>query len=161
MKKAALEHLPQMRKEGLVIDELPDEILVYDLERHKAHCLNQTSALVWKNCDGASSAAEIAARIQKEMMLSVTEEMVWVALAQLEKLHLLEERIALPPALAGMTRREMVRRLGIATAVALPLVTTIIAPTPAQAFTCAGSGQACGDIACCSGLLCVNGTCQG
>jgi len=40
--------LPRARKDGLVIKELVNETLVYDLERDEAHCLNQTAALVWK-----------------------------------------------------------------------------------------------------------------
>ncbi len=28
------------RRDELVVRELPDEVLVYDLRQHKAHCLN-------------------------------------------------------------------------------------------------------------------------
>ena len=58
---------PQVRKDGLVVKELPEEMLVYDLERHRAHCLNQTAALVWKHCDGQTSAKEIATLLKKEL----------------------------------------------------------------------------------------------
>lgn len=37
---------PLARSEGLVIQEMPDEVLVYDLETNKAHCLNETAAFV-------------------------------------------------------------------------------------------------------------------
>ena len=40
---------PRARTEGLVVTELPDELLVYDLERHRAYCLNPTAALVFKH----------------------------------------------------------------------------------------------------------------
>ena len=40
--------LPRARKDGLVIKELVNETLVYDLERDEAQCLNQTAPLVWK-----------------------------------------------------------------------------------------------------------------
>ncbi len=43
---------PLARKADLVTKEVADEVLVYDLKSHKAHCLNQTAALVWKYCDG-------------------------------------------------------------------------------------------------------------
>ena len=46
---------PLARKEGLVIQELPVEVLVYDLDRDKAHCLNETAAMVWRKCNGCSS----------------------------------------------------------------------------------------------------------
>jgi hypothetical protein len=40
MKQARRQTKPLARKEGLVIQELPDEVLVYDLDRDRAHCLN-------------------------------------------------------------------------------------------------------------------------
>ena len=43
---------PVARQEGLVIQEMPDEVLVFDLKTNKAHCLNETAAFVWKACDG-------------------------------------------------------------------------------------------------------------
>ena len=39
--------MPRARQDELVVEELQDETLVYDLERHKARCLNRTAALVW------------------------------------------------------------------------------------------------------------------
>jgi hypothetical protein len=59
--------LPKARRNKLVIQELPDEVLVYDQERDKAHCLNQTAALVWKQCDGRTDVPTIAKRLQDEM----------------------------------------------------------------------------------------------
>ncbi len=49
--------LPLARKNELIIQELPEELLVYDLARHKAHCLNKTSAFIWKHCDGETTVA--------------------------------------------------------------------------------------------------------
>jgi hypothetical protein len=69
---------------------------------------------------------------------------------------------AVPPQiLSGMNRRQMVQALGLAAAVALPVVASIVAPTPAQAATCVGSGGSCaGGQICCAGLSCVGNTCQ-
>ena len=41
--------MPRARQDELVVEELPDETLVYDLKRHKARCLNRTAALVWQH----------------------------------------------------------------------------------------------------------------
>src|ERR1700674_5140529 len=98
MKPFAPAHPPRMRRERLIIDELPDEVLVYDLDRHKAHCLNQTAALVWQHCDGNSTPSQIARRLTKKLRAPFDEDLVWLALHQLEKLHLLEQSISLPPA---------------------------------------------------------------
>ena len=51
---------PQSRRSGLLIRELPDELLVYDQEQHRAHCLNRTAALVFRHADGTRTAAELA-----------------------------------------------------------------------------------------------------
>ncbi len=161
MKQNAGARVPRARTEGLVVQELPDEVLVYDRERDKAHCLNQTAALVWKYCDGETTVSNIAQRMGRDLNTApVDEKVVWYALDQLGKDHLLEESIAPPALLAGMSRREMVRVLGVAAVVAVPLVTSIIAPTPAQAATCLPSGASCSSSAqCCSGLCQGGGTC--
>ena len=54
--------MPRARQDELVVEELPDETLVYDLKRHKALCLNRTSVLVlatlrWANDRGRGSRA--------------------------------------------------------------------------------------------------------
>ena len=143
---------PKARQNKLVVQELADEVLVYDLERDKAHCLNQTAAMVWKQCDGNNDAAQIAGRVGAELQAPVDERLVWFALEQLGRDKLLEESIVPPAVLAGMTRRQMVRTLGLAAVVAVPLITSIVAPTPAQAFSCIANGQACpgGSTTCCS-----------
>lgn len=158
MKQNAGGRVPRARTEGLVIQTLPDEVLVYDRDRDKAHCLNQTAALVWKYCDGKTTVPNIAKRLERELKTGrVDEKVVWYALGQLGKDHLLEENLAPPALLAGMSRREMVRVLGVAAVVAVPLVTSIVAPTPAQAATCLATGQACTSGAqCCSTVCNVN-----
>ncbi len=50
--------MPRARQDELVVEELSDETLVYDLKRHKANCLNRTAALVWQDCDGQTSVAQ-------------------------------------------------------------------------------------------------------
>ena len=155
MERIAAAPLARKRERHLVIDELPDEVLVYDLDRHKAHCLNETAALVWQHCDGNSTPSQIARRLTKKLRAPFNEDLVWLALRQLEKLHLLEESISLPPELLGMSRRQMIRNLGLVAAVAVPLVTSIVAPTAAEASTCISSGHSCStSIMCCSVLGC-------
>ena len=147
---------PLARKEGLVVQELPDEILVYDLDRDKAHCLNETAAMVWRKCDGRATTTAISKALENELRKPVDEKIVWLALDQLGRNNLLEQIPAPPPVMNGLNRREMVRALGIAAAVAIPVVTSIVAPTPAQAATCLPSGAACT-----SGAQCCSGVCNG
>ena len=143
---------PIARKQGLVIQELPDEVLVYDLDRDRAHCLNATAAFVWQRCDGRNSTAQIARTLGNQLNCEVDEKIVWLALDQLGRNHLLESKPAPPPPVMGVNRRTMVRALGLTAAVAIPIVTSIVAPTPAQAVSaCRGGGVACTDsVQCCS-----------
>jgi hypothetical protein len=156
--RAKVKHLsPIARKDELVIEELPEEILVYDTKRHKAHCLNQTAALVWKNCDGQTSIPDITRILQKESKVPVDDAVATLALEQLGKAHLLQEPLTPPAGREGLSRREAVRRIGFAAAISLPLVTSIVAPTPTQAATCLGTGAGCTTGAeCCSGI-CAGG----
>jgi hypothetical protein len=158
-----MQNKPQTRQEGLIIRELDSEILIYDSRNNKAHCLNQTAAMVWKHCDGRKTAAEISRSVSRELGSEIDERIVWFALKQFGRDHLLEEKLIQPPAFisAGLNRREMVRALGLAAVVAVPLVTSIVAPTPVQAATCLPAGGDCssgGSAVCCSGI-CSGGTC--
>jgi len=127
---------PFARSEGLVVTELDDEIMVYDKDRDKAHCLNQTAALVWKYSDGKRTVAEIAQRMQNKLHSPVDEQIVWFALQQLEKDHLLQNEMAMPRAIAGITRREFVKKIGVAAIViGLPRVVSMTAPTPELTFS--------------------------
>jgi len=151
-------HHPRMRENGLVVDDLPDEVLVYDLENHQAHCLNRTAALVWRSCDGKSSPLEIAHRLTAELDAPVGEDLVLLALNQLAGQHLLKKDNLISAQFAVLSRRQMVRRLGLATAVAIPLVTSIVAPRAVEAATCQPSGNPCvPNKACCSPLGCNTG----
>ncbi len=146
---------PVAKTEGLITQELADELLVYDERKHKAHCLNETAWKIWEECNGENSVAEISERTSQKLQAPVDEEMVWVALDALGKNGLLKERVAVD----AMSRRAMMRRLGIGAAIAIPVVTSIIAPKAISAATCLASGQPCTSSAqCCSGL-CNAGTC--
>lgn len=150
--------LPERRKKGIVVRELRDEVLVYDLERHRAHCLNHTAAMVWKRCDGKSTIGEITLAMNHELRSSVDEEIVWQAVIQLAKNNLLSERIAKPTIEGSLSRREVLRKIGITTAVLLPAVISIVAPTAAHAQSCTSvDGDKCGPAfpPCCPPLTCV------
>ena len=137
---------PEARKEGLIVHPLSDEVLVYDLDRHKAHCLNKTAAMVWNRCDGKTSVAELAQKLEDEVGAPVDERLVWLALGQLGKTQLLQHETTPPMGTVRMSRRELIKRAGIGAAIALPMVSSILAPTPAQA------GTPCNTITCAAGV---------
>jgi hypothetical protein len=148
---------PETRRSGLLIRELPDELLVYDQERHRAHCLNRTAALVFRHADGTRSVADLA-RAFDPAAGPAEEEVVKLALAQLAAGGLLEGESAVE-APARLTRRDLARRVGIAAAVLLPAVATIVAPTPAEAAatcvtSCAGQPNGTRCDVCGAGINC-------
>ena len=149
--------LPLARQASLVVKEVDNETLVYDLETDKAHCLNSTAARVWKSCDGETSVTEIAAQLSSPGHADVTESVVWLALDQLEKFKLLETRLEKPPVfLSGVSRRSAIRAIGVA-AIVLPLVTTIVVPTAAQS----GSPGTNPPLTCCKDPKdCASNDCQ-
>ena len=57
---------PVARTESLIVKEVDGETLVYDLTTDKAHCLNETAARVWKNCDGRKNVSEISEALSVE-----------------------------------------------------------------------------------------------
>jgi hypothetical protein len=49
-------HVPAARIEGLSVERLPGELLVYDEERDEAHCQHAEAAVVFDLLDGRSHA---------------------------------------------------------------------------------------------------------
>lgn len=147
---------PVARQEGLVVQEMPDEVLVYDLETNKAHCLNRTAAFVWKSCDGSKTPAQIARLFDAPAGKPVTEDLVWLAIDQLSENNLLERQIRAD--FKNRTRREVIKKIGLAAVIALPIVSSLVAPTAALAAVCTGAtnGTACTQGA---GGICCNGVC--
>jgi hypothetical protein len=51
---------PLARDQGLVVDSIGDELLVYDTECGRAHSLNVVAAAVWRACDGQRDVGQLA-----------------------------------------------------------------------------------------------------
>lgn len=158
--KREMDQIPEARRDGLVVQELSDEVLVYDRESHKAHCLNRTAALVWRHCDGKTSIAQMARALEMEISAPVDEDVIWLGIEKLSKSNLLHETARLSRNKSGLSRREVMRRIGLAGAVALPVVTSIVAPAAAQAANCIASGGACSTPVQCCSQVCSGSICQ-
>lgn len=117
--------LPFARSEGLVIEELADELLVYDLDVDRVHCLSPVAARVWRACDGETPIATLAG----ELGLEVGE--VDRAIDELDRCDFL----VAPQINDGYSRRDFgfrVTKIAAATA-SVPLIVSIVAPTAAHA----------------------------
>ena len=133
--KAPLGFQPKARCKGIITKEVDGELLIYDRERDKAHCLNLTAALIWKNSDGLHTIHELACVVGRELDITIDEAVIQLALKQLDRDHLLETSNAATQLPTDLSRRAVVRRLGVA-AVLLPLITTISAPTALANVSC-------------------------
>jgi len=137
------EGIPLSRKENIVVQELDGEVLIYDLTENKAFCLNRTSALVWQSCDGKKTIAEINDLLGKQLNSQVNEDVVWLALDQLSKENLIQEDYKLNEKFGGLSRREVIRKVGLASVIALPVITSLVAPLAVHANSACISGGTC------------------
>ena len=136
---------PQSKKQNLVEQEVDGELLIYDLERNRALCLNQTSALVWQACDGKRTVADINDLLGKQLQAQTDEDIVWFALDQLSKEKLIEPPVDLGSRFGGMSRRQVIKKIGVGSMVALPVVAGLVAPTAIQAQTLLPNGAVSGN----------------
>ena len=144
--------LIKARSTRVVSEAVGEEVVVYDLDTDEAHLLSPNVAKIWRAADGSRNIDQLASVVTAdgpEQALSI----VWGGLEQLQEKRLLEG-VVLFPASAGMSRRAMLKRIGIA-AVAIPVITTIVAPTPAAAACAPGRGNV--TEGCCSAGACNPG----
>ena len=156
--------MPRARQDELVVEELQDETLVYDLETHKARCLNRTAALVWRHCDGRTSVSEVAALLEEQSATPTDEAVVWMALDRLDRAHLLSEPVTLPADRAQYSRRQMIRTLGRVAGITLllPVIESIVAPLAAAQGSCVTSCAGVPDCTpCTTGTQCNRQCCGG
>lgn len=129
------ETYPLCRKDNIVIQELEEEILVYDLSVNKALCLNQTSASVWDECDGTKSVAEIARILSNKHKTPVSEEIVWIAVDKLKSENLLANSEIINVNFNGLSRRQALKKAGLTSLLVLPVILSLVVPAAAQAQT--------------------------
>jgi hypothetical protein len=140
---------PLARDKELVVEELGNELLIYDLRTDEAHSLGEVATRVWKACDGRTKPDAISAQ------LGVDDATVADAIEHLRACNLLDvgPMVVDESGSDGLTRRGLTLRavkLGAAAAAA-PLIVSIAAPAAAMAVTesfCQGiitSAKGCGD----------------
>ena len=134
---------PLARKSNIVIQEMENETLVYDLISNQAFNLNQTSALIWELSDGNKSISEIAENLSKKFQTPVSIEFVWLALEQLAKSDLIENINEIGSQFEDISRRELIKKIGLSTAIAFPIVSSLMAPMAihSQSGFCGGGCQ--------------------
>ena len=142
--------------------QLEGELILYDSETHQAHSLNQTAAAVWKACDGQTTVADMVTNLDKALP-GIDKPILVVTLIELQKAGLLANETFSVGQDRSLSRRNAIRKIGKVAAVALPIITSIVVPTPSMALSCFPLSHACTkDADCCSGrcgILGVNLVC--
>lgn len=158
---------PLARSEDLVIEELEDELLIYDRRNQRAHCLGATAAQVWRACDGSTDVDVLssALNLSRDTVLLALEDLGACELLDVQELQVVNGN----GKSNGVTRRDFARtsaKVGAAAAT-VPLVYSIGVPTAVAAFSptnfaCAlfstsdcgvssGAGAVPGCCCCCQG----------
>jgi hypothetical protein len=144
---------PRARSADLIVDNIGDELLVYDTQSNRAHSLNTVGAAVWKACDGTRSSEEIAAHA------GLDPAAVELALDNLADIELISGHQR-----TGISRRTALRRITVGAAglaVALPVIRSITAPTAALAVSgCNNAGGNCHTAMNISASCCLTSYCS-
>jgi hypothetical protein len=153
-----VEELARARHDQLLVEEVGDELVVYDLGRGEVHLLNPVAAFVWRRCDGRTTVTELAALLRAELELPTTEDVVLLALDELGAKHLLEKARAVP---ALLSRHQAIKKLATFAGVGLmlPIVESIKAPPAWAAASMASSGCSTPANGCGVYPDCAKGTC--
>ena len=148
------EYYPLARSAGLVVHEVDGEVLSYDVATHRANCLNETSAFVWRHANGRRSLRDIESEFTLAFGVAAARDTVAYALNELERNDLMSSRkTAAHPA---VSRRVLLRRIGVGAAVAIPVVALLVAPpaTHAASCSCVNPGACLVQVACPSTVNC-------
>jgi hypothetical protein len=152
---------PIARSSDVVVQPLNDEVLIYDVLTNKAFSLNETSARVWNSCDGNNTVDDIIKEIGYE-------NVVRLALADLEENSLLDATTSDLGLLSRTSRRELMISIAKGSLAALPVILAVTAPTAAQTASCLPIGALCGSssqccinnsgVRCCKAGACAQGS---
>lgn len=74
---------PVARKSKLKVQELPNETLIYDIERKSIHYLDKSTTLVWKRCNGRTPISVIEKQLENDIGTSVQAAMDFLVRNQL------------------------------------------------------------------------------
>jgi hypothetical protein len=119
---------PLARRGDVFVENLPEEVVVYDKTNNKVHSLGKIAAAVWESCDGSKSVDDLGQAVEARLGAPADREVVLLALEELENAGLLEpgSGVIVNPDLPS--RREAMGKIALASTA---LVATILAPAPA------------------------------
>lgn len=143
--------LPGVRA-GLLCNELDGQMLIYNQHADSIHLLDPTTARVFE-------LLQVGARTKEEVVSKLTDidgsrsgaALFDLAIEELRKAELLDERVSSAATITGIGRRELLLKLAL-TGAAAAIVPTIVTLSATRAF---GQGSCLPKKACCN----VNADC--
>jgi hypothetical protein len=124
---------PRSTQQGMSVQQIGTETLVYDERRHLAFCMNESSSVIWRLANGEHTIAAIREAAALELNTPVSEDFVLYALEELRRDGLVEASEVEDR--ATISRRAVLQKLAAGGALLLPAIASIVAPTAAQAYS--------------------------
>jgi hypothetical protein len=124
------------RRDDLLWEAVAEEIVVWDKIQNRAHRLNRSASIVWRNANGNNSLQDLTVIVSRELgPIESPSSIVEEAVDRLNALGLLN---------AGKeqtgSRRELIRRAAMVAA-AVPVIASIAVPTAARAASLIDRGD--------------------
>lgn len=144
-----MKKLPIAKNTNIVEQESGKEVLLYDLKTHRFFNLNETSAIIYRACDGLTTFADLKSKHK------FTDDLIYLALDELKRNDLLDDYQS--EHFGNMSRRAVIKKVGLTSMIALPMITGMVAPLPVNA----ASGGCTSNAECPPATVCdgVTGTC--
>lgn len=154
--------LPRVRP-GLLRHHLDGQVLIYDARVDRVHLLDATTGHVFELLEqGGRSRQGIVGELATRMDTGESDSLLELSLDELRKADLLDDAATQLRPLSEISRRELLRKVGLAGAAALliPAIATLTA-TPAYAqASCITIGNVClsgsAGTHCCTPNTCKN-----
>ncbi|MFV0389277.1 MAG: PqqD family protein [Pyrinomonadaceae bacterium] len=130
---------PKSRENEIVTQKTNDDLLLFDLESNNAYCLNSSNALIYSLCDGTRTIEQITEAFNRSSKSQVSADFIHLGIKGLSENRLIEDD-SIDDEIASPSRRDLIKKIGIASAVALPIIYSVSAPTAANAQSCVAPG---------------------
>jgi hypothetical protein len=121
------------RTDGLIVEYIGEEAVIYDERTHEAFCLNAATRAVWLLCDGGTRAEVVG---KAKATLGIGADQASGMLVELERIGVLVcvsapgfERVP-----GQYSRRLMMSRFASGAVMAVPFIAAIVAPPAALAY---------------------------
>ncbi len=119
--------LPLAKTQDIVIQDLGKEILIYDLRINKAFCLNETTSIVFRHCDETTGFSDLQLKYK-----DLSNEIILLSIDILKKNNLLDSE-NYESDFGGLSRREVIKKAGMASMLSLPVISILAVPQAAAA----------------------------